>query len=551
MLSVLSGALALSVSSGGFNPEGVILLLAILPALYLGAIVHEMGHVLFGRLGGFRITSAGMGLARPLWVGRLGATRLYLALSQPMQGITFVAHPRLLASRLSLLLCFIGGPLLQGVFALVLLALVWVVPSGHAACLLAGAINGVIALANLVPLRVRVGAFVMRTDGMLMLDALRRGTLETAPRDKVHMIGGLRRLWTAVGDTLILRMFLANLTLDWLLLDSPEAARRAWEEAEALPPEPLPWVQGYSAIVQGRLAAASGTWDVAEEAFARADRLFAEERHAEGAFLSALGQAELQALRGDGAGAVARLAELADDPLAVCRPGLRAALRMERLALQAALPGADLPALEDEARAISRGQPSAVHERRFYLALARAAVARGDSDRALGAFRAALAATGQVYDGWTDEPSREPFVAAQAPLLADARAFFEQQGLSEEVEKLKELFPLPKEVLRRRKEEAEQRTRRLHRLVCWLAPASIVPALVVGLLTMPPPFPGSRFFVAAVEVGVLASLALLLSLAMQLVGCFVAEMRRCLGWLPWMFLTGGWIGGLVALVLAG
>jgi hypothetical protein len=46
-------------------------LLAVVPAVYLGSLVHEPGHALFGRWGGFRVTSFGMGTARPFWVRNL------------------------------------------------------------------------------------------------------------------------------------------------------------------------------------------------------------------------------------------------------------------------------------------------------------------------------------------------------------------------------------------------------------------------------------------------------------------------------------------------
>ena len=59
----------------------VVLFPGVYVALYVAALAHECGHALCGALCGYRITSLGMGTARPLFVVRLpgGAVRYRLS----------------------------------------------------------------------------------------------------------------------------------------------------------------------------------------------------------------------------------------------------------------------------------------------------------------------------------------------------------------------------------------------------------------------------------------------------------------------------------------
>src|SRR5205823_2623173 len=53
------------------------MLLVALPIFYLSGFLHEVGHAVMGWLCGYVVTSFGMGLGRPLWVGRCGTARVY------------------------------------------------------------------------------------------------------------------------------------------------------------------------------------------------------------------------------------------------------------------------------------------------------------------------------------------------------------------------------------------------------------------------------------------------------------------------------------------
>jgi hypothetical protein len=533
----------------GFSWEVFIALLALLLAMYLGAFVHESGHALFGWWMGYRVTSFGMGVGRPLVVWRCGTTRVYFALSRPMQGITFVVHPRLLPPVGASLTYLAGGPILQSVFAVLLVGAAWLIPRGREALLLAGVVNGVWAFVNFIPMRVRIGTFTMRSDGRLMLDFLRRGSIETPIRDLVHTIEGLRGLWTRVGDTLILRCTLLGQAIKWVELGACEPARHSWEESESLPSEPWSWLQAYRLLVQAEVASASGSQQVAQQAITRAEELFAAEDHIEGLFLIAMARVNIHLREGDIQAARTRLAELAKHPLAIRRPALGAWVGIHLLRLAANLPAPDLAAMEGEASQILRRHPSLGLERRFYHTLAHAAAAGGDVTRAQRAYQAALTAAEQLYAGWTHEPSRLAFIASQAALIADARTYFETQGLSGEAEKLKEMFPTPKEAQRRQREAAERRTRRQHRLLRWAALASMVPALLALFAIVRNPMLEKYVLFPASMVAACSVLSLFTSFAMQLLGCLFSELRRTFGWYPWLFLVGGWLVAAVGCFL--
>src|SRR5262245_561924 len=411
-LACLVAPLALSgLSEDELPTRRLLLLLAVLPALYLGGLVHEAGHALLGRWAGFEVSSFGLGVARPFWVGRWDQTWVYLARAQPLQGITFSVHPSLFPPRGLLLALLAGGAVAQGAFALVALAAWWAVPWGRPVWGLVALVNGAVALLNLVPLAVRVRDFVFHSDGALMLRVLRRGGLETPTRDLAGQVAGLRGLWADVGDGLAPRVWLLGLAVGWLELEVPEAARQAVEEAEALPGTPPPWLEAYQACVKGWVTIFSGDLAEAGAALERAERWFAGQANAGGLFLVSLARVDLLRAGGQSEAALGLLAALLDHPLAASRRYLREELEGARLTIQARLPGADLPALEERFREL--GRLPLPWERAFHLALARAAAARGDAGRAAAAFRAAIAAARRLGEGWPEAAGREVFLRAQ------------------------------------------------------------------------------------------------------------------------------------------
>src|SRR5262249_26764200 len=151
----------------------------------------------------------------------------------------------------------------------------------------------------------RVRHFVLRSDGALMVQVLRRGGLEPTTRDLAGMSAGLRELWAAVGDVLAPRAFLLGAASGWLALDGAEPAQQAVEEAEALPGPLPPWLEAYQVCVAGWVASASGELERAGEDLQTAERLFAAQGNGGGLFLVSLARIDLLHARGDDVTAVA------------------------------------------------------------------------------------------------------------------------------------------------------------------------------------------------------------------------------------------------------
>ena len=393
-------------------------------ALVVGAAVHEAGHAVIGRLVGFQIGSVGVGVARPLWVGRWGDTRLFVARSRPTAGITFAAFPSLDPSRWQSIAFAGGGILAQSVFGIAALWGSTVLP-GRVVWLTAGAVNLFMACANLLPHVVRRGAFTIRTDGAMLLRILVAGAPQGSLRERVHILEGMREMWRDVGDTLTPRVNLHVVVLEWLQLPALEPARRAWDEIAALPGEPPRWLRLHGDIVGAVLAHASGDRDRATAILDRVDEELAREPHAGLSLLSPVARAGFLADAGD-CTALTRLID--EDPRVRRKRPLRVALIAARARALAAQPGVDLDALEKAYWSTSRHHRTEASERALFLAVARAAVAREDIERARRAYRVALEAASRLLKGWTHAPSRQAFLDANAELLAEARAFFESHG---------------------------------------------------------------------------------------------------------------------------
>jgi hypothetical protein len=451
--------------------EPALFALAVALVFYSAGFVHELGHFLAGRWAGLRVTSFGLGVARPFWVWSWGETRVYLARSRPFQGITFYFVESMAPSRGQLLVFLAGGITAQLVLALLALPLALLLPWGTNICWLVVALNGVTALGNLLPFNFTVGNFVLQSDGGQMLAVCRTGDLPSSAPRAVQLVSGLRQLWLAIGDVLGLYVQLMSAASYWLQLGSIEQAERLCAEAEALKLSPTPGAHALGLTVRGQIEAHAGRWAGAEAAFAEAEQLFASVDHEVGLFLVACGRADLLGCQGDSAGAVARWRALAGEPRLGKFPGLRAT----RLEAEAALPEADLGAVEAEHELHGRTN-TPEEDLELYHAVAAQAAARGDRARASRAFRKALAAAQRLDDSFLSGEDREHFVRAQEGLLAEARAYFEKTGQPEEVEALRKLLQPRKE----REIDGARRSCRWHWIGCGLA---VVP-LVVGLWAM-------------------------------------------------------------------
>jgi hypothetical protein len=189
--------------------------LLLLAALYPGVIVHEAGHALVGKALGFVVTSVGLGTARPFLILPMGRTRFYLGLVQPLQGVTFAFLPRPYPDRRRLAAFVAGGIAANASCTAASLGLALYLPTGRLAALflIFAAANALLAIGSLIPVRLRVGGAMLRSDGRLLLQLLRTGSWEQPPPDVIQTARGCRRLWRAVGDRMMDRLYTLSAAL--------------------------------------------------------------------------------------------------------------------------------------------------------------------------------------------------------------------------------------------------------------------------------------------------------------------------------------------------
>ncbi len=515
--------------------------LVVLPVFYVSGFLHEVGHAVMGRLCGYVVTSFGMGLGRPLFVGRCGTARVYVCLAKPFQGITFVFNPLLFPPRWRAAGMLAGGMIANALLTLVGLGLWRLLGGPEWLWLTVVMVNGFMTLVNGMPLAFPVGQTVLRSDGAQILAVLLgRGGAGAGPF-RIRTARALRPLWQAVGDSLGLWAHLLDAALAWRELGDAESARELLAEAEALPVELTPPARAFLLLVRAAVrapadpAAGAAAFDEAEEAFRALGR-------PEGLFLTAWLRAEARLRAGDAVGADAALAELEQNPVAASRPVLQLGLLADRLSAAAARGDGD--AVMELAEVLRRRQaeaPSLVREMQKATVLARYHAARQELPRAREHYLAALRIGSQLNRLFADADDQARFRRSREPLVAEAAQVLRQTGLAEQAERIEQFFPTPEQV--QKAQEELRRRRDLQNLVrgVTLALVNLILTVLGAVLWvhvfLPPSYAEDR------RLAALSLTALLIvgggAVLTLLVGGVVALLRRAVPLLQ----RGG--GGLV------
>ncbi len=415
------------------------LCVAPLPLYYASAIAHEAGHALMARLCGFIVMSLGMGTERPFCVFSLGHTRVYLARTRPLQGLTFWFGDG--PSRGSLVLLSLGGIAVNLFIAAVSLALFRIVPRGREFWGLVGALNAFLGLVNLVPVRLKVGNAWVRSDGALALQVLRRGTVSSNPPQTIEFATGLLPLWQSIGDTISQRLFLRDAGLAFIELGDLDRAEAFCSQADAIQVPHLQALAAWEALVAAQLALGTQAFDRVLPLLATAEQGFRSGRNEEGQVAAAILRAALRSRTGDAAGALNDLDTLAQTLGRRPRPNLAVALLEARIECVASL--GDLQTLImlcSEYERFRMKSPSLSRNVRVYARLARAHRERGDWSSANAANRIVLENIRVLAGSWIDPTERAKFLHAQAALFTEIRNGFVAEGKGEEAEQL--LAPL-------------------------------------------------------------------------------------------------------------
>lgn len=198
------------------------------PALVL---MHEAGHAAFARLGGYRVTSFGIGLGPPVWRLQLPGGAVFHVDRWLLAGGSCIAIP-VGTPRARRAWFHAGGLLVQVALALVLLLLpsVWLVDR-------IAQFNLLVALTNLVPWRWRGAA----SDGWYLLDVLRGGRRSTEILPQRETFERLAQREALIGSPL--GQVYASLCIAWVDLLAGRTGRAA-ELFTAAHPETLldPWI---------------------------------------------------------------------------------------------------------------------------------------------------------------------------------------------------------------------------------------------------------------------------------------------------------------------
>jgi WD40 repeat protein len=445
------------------NVSWLIGLAALFPVIWVSSFLHELGHAVLGKWAGFRVTSFGMGVARPLWVGSWGRTRVYVCRSRPLQGITFSFLPQMVPSRGQLVASLAGGVVAQAVLLVVAGLLWWFVPWGQPVWVVTAVYNLLGVVMNLVPMTVKVGQFTLQSDGAQILRVLRTGGLGASGLAGIRTVRALRPLWAGVGDVLGLYVHLVGAGNTWLALGDAEEAGRLSAEAEALPLTDEPEARCLGLLLRSCLARVGGRLDEADRLLDEADALYAGRDHALGRWLVRGERAEVLLARGEARRALAEFEAMATDPAIAVRPAMASALLTPRLCAVLALEGAaGVERLADEYRATRKKHPSASGDVRLFVSLARWHAAREQWAEAGKAYRQVLTVAAKLHRALTDPPDRDRFLANAADLRKEARECFVRQGAEEEkaATEVDAFFTPAKEAEQRDTRKAEASRRR-------------------------------------------------------------------------------------------
>jgi tetratricopeptide (TPR) repeat protein len=359
----------------------------------------------------------------------MGRTRFYLGLVQPLQGVTFAFLPRPYPDRRRLAAFVAGGIAANASCTAASLGLALYLPTGRLAALflIFAAANALLAIGSLIPVRLRVGGAMLRSDGRLLLQLLRTGSWEQPPPDVIQTARGCRRLWRAVGDRMMDRLYTLSAALSWIELGSTEKAESLYNEAVAIDAA-HPYIDWLEAVARTSLALARGEVSEARAALSRAEVL-GDATGAEGRCLVALLRASLLEGEGRPGESLAAFEALSADPAARRRPELGLSALTGRL--RAACAGGDpsaLPELRARYETERRRRPSDVRDLHTYRALARCASSRGADAR--DDYRRALTAMASLAAMWRDAQDRTAFADAQRDLIEEARQSLGAEGVA-------------------------------------------------------------------------------------------------------------------------
>jgi tetratricopeptide (TPR) repeat protein len=406
-----------------------------IPLVLFSVLSHELGHVVCGRLAGYRVTAMGFGIAEPLFVWRIAGLRFYLCRRQPLQALTWVIYPTLLPPRSRTAFLLSGGPLANLLLALASFLLLPVFERSVIALYQLFLFNLYFAIMCLLPFGQNRAMGTLRSDGAQLLALFRSNRVNPVTVPGINL--AQRSLWEALGDTEMLRFQLLSSAAAAQAIEDTDSARRWWMEAQNLPGSEGAIPEGMAELVEAEIRQSEGDIDSAEIVRrALAERFLAAGRDAE-RLLIELGRRD--------SGAIHRLPTFKDADALNHFPHLRTCYWWGLVQVAAR----DAPESQD--RYLARYEAARQKWRSFpldltlYRTVAFHREARGDKAGAMIAYEQAIQAVRAIHAGLAaDTVMLEGFVKRMRPLLERAARCFSELGRYEEAERIMaDLRPYP------------------------------------------------------------------------------------------------------------
>jgi tetratricopeptide (TPR) repeat protein len=407
--------------------------LFILAVVYISVLCHEGGHAVMAWLCGIRVTAFGTGTGKPFFFCNCRGVRMYLGLQRPLQGLTLVFPEQVYLSRLQVTGFFLGGVFAHLLLASIGLWLLWQVPGLRHLWYSVVAVNGVYAIANLLPGSPQIGPYQAKTDGARILAYLRTGGFNSPAPARLGVYRLLHPLLVKIGDRVGSRNLLQTAADSWremgVLDQADELCLEALDRLDELPPVS----QALLRLSQCLIASESGRSDEAREALQQAEQTFRALDHEAGLFVAKLASVDLLRTTGELTEALATLDSLVAHPLTV-RPEVQAALTASRIEVAASLAeSAEIPKLRTKYETLRRLCPSSTRDLTVYRALGRWYASRQSWAEAADTYRLLLHALQDLHKSLGAEDQKQ-FLEAHAGLLDEIKTSLCQARGQEAVE---------------------------------------------------------------------------------------------------------------------
>lgn len=403
----------------------LVIVLAVLPAVYSAVFVHELGHAVMGRAMGYIVTSFGLGVGRPLAVFSVWGSKVYFCRSRMHLGLTFAVHPAILPARARIVTYLTGGIVFNVCAAVFSLMMILWGPWLGGIWIDVLFINANMAITSSIPSNIRIGRGSQRTDGAQIVQVMRTGSLANPPSITAQTFEFMQRHAAMVGDTVISYVNLLSVAEAWTDLEEYDRASEVLEQAQARPDCGIPGLRWLQAYITAQLAVRTQKCDDALASLDIADAA-AQRLGGKIGVLSALLRDAISIERGDTAHLPLVLEQRIADPDIRSLPSARLMSVVTRLAV--AIRDADLDSVRKYAAEydrLAKKSPSAMRDLKLCRILARLYAQVGDSVAARLAYQRVLVAIIEAGEGWTDPAEARRFFERYQPLADEARAYLE------------------------------------------------------------------------------------------------------------------------------